>query len=382
MKRILKKLAALAASAVMLLTVSGCGDEKVTGNLGDVSLGDNDVYAVISIKDYGDITAKLFPEAAPKSVEHFIEFAERGYYDNRTIHRVIKDYMIQGGSLNGDGSDGTIPDSQYVEVEVSKAAYNFYGALCFAAAKKGSYAQFYIVDNSEPQDIDAIIEKISGQLGNEEISARLLPEDKKYYEDYLKKLKEIPEEVKEKYAKVGGLYELDGQNTVFGQVIEGFNVLEAIASVEVVTGNKIDDKQGIASKPLDTIVIDTVKIIRLKTEETEATTTKKGSGKSTKSTTTSEVINAETLPALPAATTAGEGGESADTTVSPDAQADETGDITADMTGEPVTPSTVDEAFETEPGETAATDEAVMVEDTEGAAGSDTGDDEIVVVEN
>ena len=313
MRGFAKKAMAFLAAGLML-TAGGCGGEKATGNLGDVTIEAGDVYAIISIMDYGDITAKLFPEAAPKSVQRFTEFSERGYYDYKTIHRVIDNYAIQGGSLNGDGSDGKIPDAQYVPLEISDSARNFYGALCFASNSKGSYGQFYIVDNNTPQDIDKIIETISGQLADEEIASRLTEKDKKYYEDYLKKLNGIPKEVREKYASVGGLYQLDGQSTVFGQVIDGFDVLEKISSVEVVKGNVVDDTMGTASKPIENIIIEKITIVRMEPEVTEETTKKKS--KTTKATAPPDTVVAETLPTT-AAETEISGEESSEDTLTP-----------------------------------------------------------------
>lgn len=299
MKGLLKKAAALVLCAGMLLTASGCGETKPVGNIGDVELLEGDVYAIISILDYGEITAKLFPEVAPESVKRFTELAERGYYKGKTIHRVIDNYAIQGGSLNDDGTDGEIPDSRYVPLETSEAAYNFYGALCLAANSKGCYSQFYIVDNNTPQDIDKVIETLSTQLADEAISSRLLPEDKKYYEEYLSSLKAIPAEVKEKYASVGGLYQLDKKSNVFGQVIDGFEVLEKITSVEVVEGNAMDDEKGTPSKPINAIVIQNVEIVTIEPEVTETTTTTKKGGKTEKITETeivAETVATTTVP--------------------------------------------------------------------------------------
>ncbi len=287
MKRIFKRITACAAAAAMVLTVASCGEDKPVGNIGDVELMEGDVYAVIKIMDYGEITAKLFPEVAPESVEKFTALAEQGYYDMKTIHRVIDGYAIQGGSLNGDGTDGVIPDADYVPVEVSDEAYHFYGALCFAANSKGSFSQFCIVDNNTPQDINAAITTLSEQLADEAIASRLLPEDKQYYTDYLNKLKKIPAEVVEKYASTGGLYQLDGQETVFGQVIDGYNVLDAITASEVVTGNAIDDEKGVPSKPINSIVIESVEIIKIEPAETTEETKK---GKKTTTEAKDEVV--------------------------------------------------------------------------------------------
>ncbi len=397
MAGILKKLGAFAACAAMIFTMASCGGEKVTGNLNEVKLEENDVYAEIKIRDYGTIRAKLFMGAAPESVKRFIEKAEVGYYDGKTIHRIIDDYLIQGGSINGDGSDGDVPKEEFVPLETSDQTYNFYGALCFAATpKKGSYVQFYIVDRHTPQDIDAVIEKLTEQLADESISSRMLEEDKKKYTDYLTKLKAIPAEAKEKYKRVGGIYDLDGENTVFGQVIDGWDVLEAVSSVEVVTGNKIDDKSNTPSKPINAIVIDTIDIIHIEPEETtEATTTKKPS----KTKATSEKINAETLP-----TAAPE--ESSDSSEDTTAEASDTTasaeDTTtaADTSGESASsaeeaapdtevteaPATL-EADEIEPmPENAATDNGT-VEGAETSSGAEvtivtSNDDEVVIIED
>ncbi len=292
MKRLFRKITAAFLCGAMVLSLSSCGEEKKpVGNIGDVELTDGDIYAVIKIMDYGEITAKLFPEVAPNSVQQFTELAERGYYDMKTIHRVIDNYAIQGGSLNGDGTDGEIPDADYVALETSEYARHFYGALCFAANSKGSFSQFCIVDNNTPQDISAVIASLEEQLSDESIVSRLTDEDKAYYTEYLNKLKKIPAEVVEKYNSKGGLYYLDGTETVFGQVIDGYTVLEAITESEVVTGNAIDDANGISSKPIYSIVIESVEIIRIQPEETEETTK---SGKKTTTTTTTQVV-AESL---------------------------------------------------------------------------------------
>lgn len=376
MSKFFRKAAAFIATAVMLVSVTACGDDSAVGNLGDVKLEENDVYAVIKIMDYGEITAKLFPTAAPESVKRFIEFAERGYYDGKTIHRVIKDYMIQGGSLNGDGSDGNVPDAQYVPVETSNAAYNFYGALCFAASKKGSYSQFYIVDNHEPQDIDAVISKLTSQLADEELTKRLLESDKKYYQEYLDKLKAIPAEVKEKYARVGGLYDLDGTNTVFGQVIDGYDVLKAITSVEVVSGNKIDDKVNTPSKPIDSIIIESIKIIHIEPEVSEETTTTKKSSKTTKKKTE---VSAESLPA--AGSSDGESDTTAPADTSADASSDNSDDTTVSVSADD-TSSPQDAVGEPISEPSAAAPEAAQPSvGDEISENSDVDEEEIIMVE-
>ena len=155
MTRLIKRAAAFILTAFMVVTAAACGEDPVVGNLGEVKKEENvrEIYAEITVRDFGKMTAKLFPGAAPQAVERFTQNAELGYYDGTTIHRIIKDYVIQGGSLNGDGSDGNVPENLYLPVETSAVTFNFYGALCLAASKKGCYSQFYIVNNHIPQDI-------------------------------------------------------------------------------------------------------------------------------------------------------------------------------------------------------------------------------------
>jgi len=67
----------------------------------------NTYYADIVIRDYGTITVKLDAEAAPATVENFVSLAGSGFYDGLTFHRIIKDFMMQGGDPNGDGTGGS-----------------------------------------------------------------------------------------------------------------------------------------------------------------------------------------------------------------------------------------------------------------------------------
>lgn len=297
----------IAAAAVgisaLVLSLAGCGEDmSKSGNVGDVELKGGDVYAVISVMDYGSITCKLFPDIAPVAVEKFTELAERGYYDGKDFHRIVDDFIIQGGSFNGDGTDGEISETDYFPIETSEYARHFYGALCFAAGNNGNYAQFYIVNNDERQDIEPVIAKLTEQLADTEITSRLTAEQLKYYRDYLASLQAIPENVRMKYSEIGGEYSLDGKATVFGQMIDGAEVLEAISKVEVVSGNKIDDVNGVSSKPLNVVVIENVEIIRIETEE--STSEGKSKPKTTTTTgTTPDVVHAVTVDSQALTTT-------------------------------------------------------------------------------
>ncbi|MGL4393414.1 MAG: peptidylprolyl isomerase [Fusobacteriaceae bacterium] len=91
----------------LVIFVVGCSNSKIAddSNYNDIR--------VTFVTSQGDITFYLYPEAAPVSVANFINLAKRGFYDNTKIHRAIPNFMAQGGTKSGDGTEGpgyTIPD--------------------------------------------------------------------------------------------------------------------------------------------------------------------------------------------------------------------------------------------------------------------------------
>lgn len=307
----IKKIALAVSAALCLAIAPGCSKEApFMGNTAEATLGEGDIFAVIKVRDYEEeITIKLFPEVAPKAVTSFIKAAEMGFYDTRTFHRVVKDKLVQGGSLSGSGYDGDVSDSEYFQVETNPYMNHYYGAVCMAKNSKGNYRQFYIVNSSEPVDIADIAASIKEDLDNEEISKGLLPEDKTYYQNYYTKLNTIPAEVKERYLQVGGIYDYDGEDTVFGQVVDGWETLKAINEVETAYGNDSDDSKDIASKPITDIVIESVEIIRItpaettseeKTRATRATreTTEAPASETSESSAGTEAIDTAETPAV------------------------------------------------------------------------------------
>jgi len=298
MKKILKRVLALTFAGVIAL--SGCGAsplksnfkyaegyakvsaptefttvEKSNGNVGDVSIESGDTYAVIRVEKYGDIKIKLFPEEAPYAVQNFIDLAMNGYFEGKNIHRVISDFMIQGGSLNGDGTGGTSADGGEFSCEVNGNMRHFYGALCYANAGGKNTCQFYIVNNKAPQEVTA-------DFYNEYVeyypvmAEAYKKEGAKYEEDseafvYYNTMAanyenmgkgaelmrdKLTDEISAKYADIGGVPFLDGGYTVFGQTVEGFEVIDKISAAETVMG--ADDSQ---SSPVEEIIISTVAIM-------------------------------------------------------------------------------------------------------------------------
>lgn len=249
--------------------------EESVGNAGDVEIRSGDTVAEIEIEGFGTIKAKLFPDIAPVGVKNFSMLAEQGYYDGKTIHRVIEDFMFQGGSENGDGTGG---DAAYsgegssaasFGTEIDENARHIYGALCYANALGQNSTQFYIVNNKQPQELDGVdtdkLKSIASQAKAAKEAYSADTAEYKYYAAMEKQysalaewLKQPSDALKDKY-KNGGTPSLDGGYTVFGQVVEGFDVIDKVSAVEVT-----ENGSGEMSKPVEDIIIKTVRVYTAK----------------------------------------------------------------------------------------------------------------------
>lgn len=263
----LKKIIMCVLAAACMAFTAGCTlTPKTEGNVQDIVLQKGDKIAEFVIEGYGTIKAKLFPEVAPVGVENFIKLADKGFYDGLTIHRVYAGFMFQGGSTNGDGTGGEAADGGSFGVETNENARHFYGALCYANAAGQNSCQFYIVNNKESEDLSTFdIKSIKetaevcktykemSQSGTDVYAYYEAMEN--YYTNLADMIENASDEVKAKYLEVGGTPSLDGGYTVFGQVYEGFDVIDAISACEVELNSS-----GENSKPVETITITSVKV--------------------------------------------------------------------------------------------------------------------------
>ena len=110
--------------------------------------------ATIVVKNYGTIEAELYPHIAPNTVNNFIYLANSGFYDGLTFHRVIKDFMIQGGDPNGNGTGGP---GYSIKGEFSNNNFknnlkHTEGVLSMARSqnKNSAGSQFFIVTKDQP----------------------------------------------------------------------------------------------------------------------------------------------------------------------------------------------------------------------------------------
>lgn len=175
----------------LLIIIAGCSRK-----IGDVvkekmNISDNQILTAVMKTNMGDITIQLFPKETPKTVENFVGLSLQNYYDGITFHRVIKNFMLQGGDPTGTGSGGNSYFGHDFEDEFrSDLQFDTSGIL--AMANRGpstNSSQFFITT--------------------------------------------VPTEW------------LNGKHTIFGKVIDGMDVVNAISNVAV-------------SKPFDKPVKDVI----------------------------------------------------------------------------------------------------------------------------
>ena len=238
----MKALKAFALVLAIMLAITGCTKEDKNTEIQDEIGGSDlqleqlqlpkqgDEVAVIST-NYGDIKVRFFPEAAPKAVENFKTHAKDGYYNGVTFHRVMNEFMIQGGDPQGTGRGGESIWGKPFEDEFSVDYRNIRGALSMANAGPGTNgSQFFIVQKT---DTEKDIIKQMRDAGE---------------------AKGYPKNIVDAYEELGGTFWLDGKHTVFGHVYEGMDVVDKIAAVKV-DGN---------SKPLEPVVMEKVEIVEYK----------------------------------------------------------------------------------------------------------------------
>lgn len=238
----MKALKAFVLVLAIMLAITGCTKEDKNTEIQD-EIGGSDLQleqlqlpkqgeevAVIST-NYGDIKVRFFPEVAPKAVENFKTHAKDGYYNGVTFHRVMNEFMIQGGDPQGTGRGGESIWGKPFEDEFSVDYRNIRGAFSMANAGPGTNgSQFFIVQKT---DTEKDIIKQMRDAGE---------------------AKGYPKNIVDAYEELGGTFWLDGKHTVFGHVYEGMDVVDKIAAVKV-DGN---------SKPLEPVVMEKVEIVEYK----------------------------------------------------------------------------------------------------------------------
>ncbi len=190
-----KKKGILASLLAGALALVGCSNNTVD----EVRTPPKELpVATIVFKDYGTVEAELYPHIAPNTVNNFISLANSGFYDNLTFHRIIKDFMIQGGDPEGTGMGGPgySIKGEFTKNKFKNDLKHTEGVLSMARSqnKDSAGSQFFIMT------------------------------------------KDIPS--------------LDGQYASFGKVISGMDIIHEIENVETDANDK----------PVKDVVIESIKV--------------------------------------------------------------------------------------------------------------------------
>ena len=196
MKRIISLMLSAVLLCGMILSLSSCGENREHS----YEPKENEVYVRMEVKGYGEIDLCLDRDAAPITVQNFVSLVEDGFYDKLTFHRVIENFMIQGGDPNGNGTGGTTPiKGEFAYNGVNNPIKHERGVISMARRgndyNSGS-CQFFIVHQTSYQNT----------------------------------------------------YSLDGQYAAFGHVVKGMEVVDAIVA-DAQYNNYADAAGGLVRKP-------------------------------------------------------------------------------------------------------------------------------------
>ena len=187
----------LASLLALTLTLVGCSSN--TNNVDEVRTPPKELpVATIEFKDFGTVEVELYPHIAPNTVNNFISLANNGFYDGLTFHRIIKDFMIQGGDPDGTGMGGPgySIKGEFTSNNFENDLAHTEGVISMARSQNNDSAgsQFFIVTKDSPH--------------------------------------------------------LDGQYASFGKVISGMDIIHEIENVDT----DADDK------PIKSVIIESIKV--------------------------------------------------------------------------------------------------------------------------
>jgi len=239
-----KRYLALALAAVLAVCAAGCGKEEAkddsnkTAEKGTVDTTEilqaqmpeeGEEIAVITTSK-GVVKMRFFPEEAPKAVENFKTLAKKGYYNGLLFHRVIEDFMVQTGDPKGDGTGGESCWGEAFEDEISPKLHYYRGAVAMAnSGANTNGSQFFIVQAKDVVE-EALTALRDARDNNEGEELGVTLTDGKYYT----------------FSQLE--YVFGNPYTIFGQVFEGLDVVDAIAAAET---NEND-------KPVEDITIESI----------------------------------------------------------------------------------------------------------------------------
>lgn len=200
MKKWLTKTGISVLAGALFFSLAGCAKTPAGSSTQASEIeGEKTIMVEITVKDYGTMKLELDAEAAPLTVENFVDLVNDGFYDGLIFHRIIPGFMIQGGDPDGTGMGGP---GHSVKGEFSKNGWDnpikhTRGTISMARSQNPDSAgsQFFIVHEDAPH--------------------------------------------------------LDGSYAAFGKVVEGIEVVDAIAQVAT----------GANDRPLEDVVIESIRVV-------------------------------------------------------------------------------------------------------------------------
>lgn len=188
----------------------------------------------MNIKDYGTIKIELYPDIAPNTVANFIKLAQNGYYDGLTFHRVVKDFMIQGGDKKGDGTGSVTLKDLYPDGD-SEDEYTIEGEFVANNYTKNTLKFERGVLAMARGDYTSISSSLKTQSYNSAGS------------QFFIMVKDTPR--------------LNGQYAAFGRVLEGMDIVDQIVNLETVVETDEETQETTTTDtPVDKPVIESVTV--------------------------------------------------------------------------------------------------------------------------
>ena len=184
--------------------------------------------ATIEVKGYGTMKIELYPEKAPQTVSNFIQLSNKGFYDGLTFHRIVKDFVIQGGDRLGDGT-GLARKSDLLGGFGGNDEYCIKGEFLANGVENDLKFEEGVIGMAR-SDYTAFSPSLAEESYNSGSSQFFIMTEKSEY--------------------------LDGLYTAFGKVIEGLDILHEIEDVEV-TSTQYNYE---ASTPVTPVVIESIRV--------------------------------------------------------------------------------------------------------------------------
>ncbi len=250
MKKIFIFVVILSVIIAVVMITALTGGNTTTSALGSYDFAEMDLIqleepaegqqmAVINTSA-GTIKAVLYPEYAPNTVDNFVNRANEGFYNGKDIYAVVEEAFFLTGAYNEEGTQGYTNDGNPIENECDVDLWTFKGALCAYSGQAGyGDSRFFVINNrSLTEDELAQLRAFKNEDGSQK----------------------IPEELITAFVEQGSVAHFAGCYTVFGQTIEGFDVIEKICTAEV---------DETTAHPVENITIESIEITEYKSEEVQ-----------------------------------------------------------------------------------------------------------------